>query len=62
MEPLSVEEEGVLAILSTDEAVHIDTLAEKASMGTAELLSRLLTLEMGGRVVQLPGQHYILRL
>ena len=62
MEPLSVEEEGILAILSADEAVHIDTLAEKASMGTAELLSRLLTLEMGGRVVQLPGQHYILRL
>ena len=61
-ESLNVEEERILSILSADEGIHIDTLAEKASLGTAELLSRLLTLEMAGRVVQLPGQHYILRL
>ena len=61
VENVSAVERQVLAALSAEEGIHIDTLLEKVPIGAARLLETLLSLEMNQRVVHLPGQHYILQ-
>ncbi|HYH08625.1 MAG TPA: DNA-processing protein DprA [Thermoanaerobaculia bacterium] len=46
----------VLAALTRDEGVHVDTLAERAGGNVAEAL---LQLELGGWVRALPGARYV---
>ncbi|HUP58814.1 MAG TPA: DNA-processing protein DprA [Thermoanaerobaculia bacterium] len=46
----------VLALLSRDEGVHIDTLAARAKVPVAEAL---LELELGGWIKALPGARYV---
>lgn len=59
---LTSEELSILSFLSVDEAIHIDSLADKVSLRIPRLLDRLLQLEIRDRVVHLPGQNYILRI
>lgn len=55
---LDPKEKKTLECLSRD-PIHVDQLAQKAQMATAELLSILLQLEFAGFVKQLPGKMFI---
>lgn len=46
----------ILAVLTRDEGVHVDTIAERAGGNVAEAL---LQLELGGWVRALPGARYV---
>jgi DNA processing protein len=59
---LSDPERLVLRMLSPDEPVHIDQLLRKAELGTGELMSALLSLEMTDRIRQLPGKTFVRRM
>jgi DNA processing protein len=59
---LSDEERRVIAMLKADEATHIDRLIESCGLGSGELMGALLKLEMSGRVKQMPGKNFALRL
>ena len=59
---LSDAERAVFALLSPDEAEHIDALAEKSGFAVSELSALLLGLEMRDAVRQLPGRCYVRRL
>lgn len=52
-------EEKVLSLLSIDQPMHIDTIAEKSFIRINKLLGSILSLEMKGLVEHLPGNHYI---
>lgn len=54
---LSLFEHKILEIL-TDEAQHIDVLAERSGMTTSDLLVQLLGLELKGVVKQFPGKYF----
>ena len=41
------------------EARSIDTVIERTGLSAAEVSAALLSLELNGRIRQLPGQHYI---
>jgi DNA processing protein len=43
----------------TDDPVHIDMLAERASVPTSEALVQLLSLEFKGAVRQMPGKFFV---
>ena len=55
---LSTGEQRILNHLG-GEPRHIDGLAQQLSLATAELLEVLLTLELAGRVTQLPGKRFV---
>ena len=55
--PRSTPDDPLLAALGFD-PLAIDTLAERAGLSTAEVSSRLLTLELAGLVASLPGGLY----
>jgi DNA processing protein len=59
---LSTVERAVFKLLSTDEPVHIDALAEASGAGVAELSGTLLGLEMRELVRQLPGKCFLRKL
>ncbi len=59
---LSEGERAVFTLLSTDEAVHIDDLAQSAGLPVQELTGVLLGLEMRELVRQLPGRCFVRRL
>ncbi|MFL6213802.1 MAG: DNA-processing protein DprA [Blastocatellia bacterium] len=56
---LSEAERAVLAILQDDSATLIDELIAKAQLARGDLMSALLTLEMAGRIKQLPGKSFV---
>ena len=56
---VSDEERAVLRLLSGDEAVHIDALAEASGRPVHELAGVLLGLEMRELVRQLPGRCFV---
>jgi DNA processing protein len=56
---LSDEENGLLALLKEDETMQFDTLCRLSNMSVSLLSNRLLSLEMNGRVRQLPGNLYV---
>jgi DNA processing protein len=53
------EEEKILSLLSIDQPMHIDQIAEKSFIRINKLLGTVLSLEMKGLVEHLPGNHYI---
>lgn len=55
----SLEQQMVLGFLS-DHPLHIDEIALHSNLEPQELALTLLDLVLSGRIVQLPGQHYIL--
>lgn len=55
---LSLFEQSILDLLS-DSPLHIDTIAEQASMSTSDALVTLLSLEFKGIVKQLPGKMFV---
>jgi DNA processing protein len=55
-------EAKVWRVLSLQEPVSIDTLLAKLPLGTSEVYSALLALEMAEHIRQLPGKKYIRRL
>ncbi|HWG96362.1 MAG TPA: DNA-processing protein DprA [Nitrospira sp.] len=56
--PLGKEEASVYETLSY-EARSIDTVIEHTGLSAAEVSAALLSLELNGRIRQLPGQQYI---
>jgi DNA processing protein len=61
-EGLSVSELTVYKLLSTDEARHVDALAEASRLSIPDLTGALLGLEMRDLVRQLPGKCFVRRL
>lgn len=59
---LTDSERMVLKMLNADDPVHIDLLIAKAGLGSGELMSALLKLEMLDRIRQLPGKTFVRRL
>jgi DNA processing protein len=59
---LPERERAVFRLLSTDEPVHIDALAEASGTGVAELTGTLLSLEMRELIRQLPGKCFVRKL
>jgi DNA processing protein len=49
----------VLRCMSPD-PMHVDSICEKSGISPAEVQSRLLLLEVSGRVIQLPGKWFYL--
>lgn len=45
----------------TDVPLHIDRLTSLCSLSPQEIALSLLEMQLSGRVVQLPGQHYVLQ-
>jgi DNA processing protein len=62
--PLEEHEKLVLGALRHDEAVQLDELLEKldATLSSSEIFTALFELELAGRIRQLPGKNYVLRL
>jgi DNA processing protein len=62
--PLEEHEKLVLNELRHDEAVQLDELLEKldATLSSSEIFTALFELELAGRIRQLPGKNYVLRL
>jgi DNA processing protein len=61
-EDLTPTEHAVWKLLSTDDAVHIDALAEAGKLSVPELTGALLGLEMRDLVRQLPGKCFVRKL
>jgi DNA processing protein len=59
---LSESERAVAKLLSPDEPVHIDALAEASGLPLSELTGALLGLEMRELVRQLPGKCFVKKL
>ncbi|HEX8650109.1 MAG TPA: DNA-processing protein DprA [Pyrinomonadaceae bacterium] len=59
---LSATEDTVLRLLSSDEATHIDALAEASRLSIPELTGALLGLEMRELIRQLPGKCFVRKL
>lgn len=55
---LSSEEQLIIAILQSQDATHIDELLLRSKMGSSNLASCLLLLEMQGLIKSLPGKQY----
>lgn len=56
---LTVAERKVLGLLKMDEAVHVDHLITVAGLGSGDLMTALLRLEMLDRIRQLPGKSFV---
>lgn len=55
---LSIFEQKVFDSLSQD-AVHVDVLADRCKLSTSDILVQLLGLELKGVVKQLPGKYFV---
>jgi DNA processing protein len=58
-ESLSESERTLFALLSTDQARHVDELVEQSGLNSSEVLAALFELEMKSYVRQLPGKNFI---
>lgn len=56
---LSGGERAIYALLTTDDPVHIDALAESSKLPMSELSAALLGLEMRELIRQLPGRCFV---
>jgi len=56
---LSPLEMKIFSLLSTDDAIHVDELVEKAELNSSEVLAALCEMEMRGIVRQMPGKQFI---
>ena len=61
-EDLTASEHGILQLLSADEPVQIDQLAESSKLSIPELTAALLGLEMRELIRQLPGKCFVRKL
>jgi DNA processing protein len=61
-EDLTASEHAILQLLSADEPVQIDQLAESSQLSIPELTSALLGLEMRELIRQLPGKCFVRKL
>jgi predicted Rossmann fold nucleotide-binding protein DprA/Smf involved in DNA uptake len=52
-------EASVLAVLRSDEPLHIEQLTDLVALTPGRLASALVTLELAGRARQLEGQRWI---
>lgn len=59
---LSATEHAIWKLLSTDEPLQIDALAEASKLSISELTSTLLGLEMRELIRQLPGKCFVRKL
>lgn len=61
---LQEQEKLVLQALRHDEAVQLDELMEKldSMLSSSEIFTALFELELAGKIKQLPGKNYVLRL
>lgn len=59
---LTDAERAVLTLLGGDDATQIDELILKSSLARGELMTALLSLEMAGRIKQLPGKSFVKKL
>ncbi|MFA6152353.1 MAG: DNA-processing protein DprA [Chitinophagaceae bacterium] len=55
---LSEEEKSIIEILQEKDTTHADELQKRTNMGSSQLASCLLMLEMQGLIKTLPGKHY----
>ena len=62
--PIQEHEKLVLGVLRHDDAVQLDELIERldATLSSSEIFTALFELELAGRIKQLPGKNYVLRL
>jgi DNA processing protein len=61
-EDLTASEHAILQLLSPDEPVQIDQLAESSKLSIPELTTALLGLEMRELIRQLPGKCFVRKL
>jgi DNA processing protein len=61
-EDLTISEHAILQLLSADEPLHIDQLAESSKLSIPELTNALLGLEMRELIRQLPGKCFVRKL
>lgn len=59
---LSMSEDAVFKLLSTDDPAHIDALMEASGLSVPELTGALLALEMRELIRQLPGRCFVRKL
>lgn len=55
---LSDEEKVIIDLLQEKDTTHADELQKRSNMGSSQLASCLLMLEMQGLIKTLPGKHY----
>jgi DNA processing protein len=58
-EALGPTEKPLYALLSVDEARHVDDLVENSGLTSSEVLAALFDLELKGVVRQLPGKQFV---
>jgi DNA processing protein len=60
-EGLPPHEQRILALLTADEATHIDELVERleTEMSSSEIFAALFELELTGKVKQMPGKNFV---
>jgi DNA processing protein len=56
---LSTLEKTVFALLTVDDAVHVDELVDKSELTSSEVLAALCEMEMKGIVRQMPGKQFV---
>jgi DNA processing protein len=58
---LPPQEKRVLALLRSDESIHIDQVMERlgSHLSSSEIFTALFELELNGRIRQLPGKYYV---
>jgi DNA processing protein len=59
---LSGSERKVLALIKTDQSIHIDQLIHSTRLNSSELMGALLKLEMLDKIRQLPGKNFVRKL
>jgi len=59
-EDLNTDEEAILKLIDK-KPVHIDSLAADSGYLIHDILSILMSLELGGYIVQLPGKKFIIK-
>lgn len=60
MEPCERTEHAKIIQVLSDVPIHLDQLSIQATISSARLSLALLELQLEGKIVQLPGQHYVL--
>ena len=53
-------EHGLILQLLSDVPIHIDQITIQSTLPVASISLALLELQLGGKIIQLPGQHYVL--